>query len=73
MFKIIQRFRKHCSCHPQGEYMMVGHFWKTYIGQAVGGELDLVALISDWISARSSAPNTQLLHIHPRYSNCNIC
>jgi hypothetical protein len=24
MLKIIQRFDKHCSCHLQGEYVMVG-------------------------------------------------
>jgi hypothetical protein len=45
MLKIIQRFGKHCSCHLQGEYEMVGRFSKPYIGQAPGGELDLVVLI----------------------------
>jgi hypothetical protein len=32
-------FRQHCSCHLQGECVVVGHFWKLYIGQAVGGPL----------------------------------
>jgi hypothetical protein len=45
MLKIIQRFGKHCICHLQGEYVMVGRFWKPYIGQAIGGELDLMVLI----------------------------
>jgi hypothetical protein len=40
-----QRFGNHCSCHLQGNYVMVGHFWKPYIGQAVGGELELMVLI----------------------------
>jgi hypothetical protein len=26
MLKIIQRFGRHCSCHLQGEYVMVGRF-----------------------------------------------
>jgi hypothetical protein len=46
MFKIIHCFGKHCSCHPQGESVMVGCFWQSYIGQAVGGEFDMMALIS---------------------------
>jgi hypothetical protein len=31
--------------HLQVDYVMVGHFWKPYIGQAVGGELDFMVLI----------------------------
>jgi hypothetical protein len=38
MLRIIQRFDKQCSCHLQGECVVVGHFWKPYIGQEVGGE-----------------------------------
>jgi hypothetical protein len=34
MLKVIQRFAKHCSCHLQVQYVLVGHFWKPYIGQA---------------------------------------
>jgi hypothetical protein len=34
MLRIIKRFGKHYSCHLQGEYVMVGCFWKPYIGQA---------------------------------------
>jgi hypothetical protein len=45
MLKIIQRFGRHCSCHLQGEYVMVGRFLKPYIAQTVGGELDLMVLI----------------------------
>jgi hypothetical protein len=45
MLKIIQRFGKHCSCYLQGEYVIVGRFWKPYIGQAVGGEMYLMVLI----------------------------
>jgi hypothetical protein len=45
MLKIIQRFGKHCCCHLQGECVVVGPFWKSYIGQAVGCELDLMVLI----------------------------
>jgi hypothetical protein len=43
MLRIIQRFGKHCCCHLQGECVVVGHFWKPYIEQAVGSELELVA------------------------------
>jgi hypothetical protein len=48
---------------------VAGHFWKPYIGQTVGGELDFMVLaggasllffnhmlISSWIAAHSSAP-----------------
>jgi hypothetical protein len=45
MLKIIQHFGKHCSCHIWGEYVIVEHFWKTYIGRAVGAKLDLMVLI----------------------------
>jgi hypothetical protein len=45
MLRIIQCFSKHCSYHLQGECVEVGDFWKPYIGQAVGGELDLMVLI----------------------------
>jgi hypothetical protein len=45
MFKIIQRFGKHCSYHLQDEFVMDGRFWKPYIGQVVGGELDSMVLI----------------------------
>jgi hypothetical protein len=31
MLKIVQHFGKHCSCHLQGEYIMVGHFWQPDI------------------------------------------
>jgi hypothetical protein len=42
---IIQAFGKHLSCHLQGDCVMVGSFWKPYIGQAVSGELHLMVLI----------------------------
>jgi hypothetical protein len=45
MLKIINRFGKHCSCYLQGEYVMVGRFWKPHIGQEVGRELNLIVLI----------------------------
>jgi hypothetical protein len=44
MLSIIQHFDKHCSCHLQGECVVVRQFWKPYIGQAVGGKLDLMVL-----------------------------
>jgi hypothetical protein len=40
MLKIV-RFRKHCSCHLQDEYVMVGLSLKFYTGQTINGELDL--------------------------------
>jgi hypothetical protein len=45
MLKIIQRFGNNYSCHLQGEYVMFGRFLYPYIGQVVGGELDLMVLI----------------------------
>jgi hypothetical protein len=36
---------KHCSCHIQGKYVVVGHFWNPCIGQAESGKLDLIVLI----------------------------
>jgi hypothetical protein len=46
MLKII-RFGKHFICHLEGEYVMIGRFWKPYIEQAVGGELYLMVLIGE--------------------------
>jgi hypothetical protein len=37
---VFQRFNKHCSCHLQGEYMLVVRLWKVYIGQEVGRHID---------------------------------
>jgi hypothetical protein len=45
MLRIIQRFGILCCCHLQGEYEKVGRFWKPYIGEVAGGELDLMMLI----------------------------
>lgn len=45
MPSIIQRFGKHRSCRLQGEFVMVGQFWKPYTGQAVDGELVVMVLI----------------------------
>jgi hypothetical protein len=39
VLRIIQRFGKHCSCHLQGDYVMIGLFL-----EALGGELDLMVL-----------------------------
>jgi hypothetical protein len=45
MLQVIQRFGKHRSCHLQGEYILVGRFWRPYIGQAVGGQWDVTNMI----------------------------
>jgi hypothetical protein len=45
MLRIIHSFGKHFSFHLQGECTVVGRFWKLYIGQAVGDDLDLMVLI----------------------------
>jgi hypothetical protein len=53
------------------------HFWKPYIRQAVGGELDLMVLISgaeelaaiQWEKSMLS----QQLQIHSEDGNCNVC
>jgi hypothetical protein len=45
MLRIIY-FGKHCTCHIQGECIVVGRFWKPYIGQAIGGDLDFMVLVS---------------------------
>jgi hypothetical protein len=44
MLIVIQHFGRHCTLHLQGECRGWA-FWKPYIGQAVGGEKDLVVLI----------------------------
>jgi hypothetical protein len=45
MLRIIQHTGKHCSYHVLGECILVGWFWKPYVRQVVGGELDLMVLI----------------------------
>jgi hypothetical protein len=50
MLKIIH-FIKHFGCHLQGEYVLVGTFWKPYIGQAVRGEwyvMNLIGRTEEW-------------------------
>jgi hypothetical protein len=46
MLKVVQHFSKHSSCHLQGECLLVGYFWKSYIGQAVGAVQDVMNLTS---------------------------
>jgi hypothetical protein len=50
---VVQRFGKHCSCHPLGEYITVGRFRSSYAGQEVGGVLDVMELTG--AAASSSA------------------
>jgi hypothetical protein len=45
MLRIIH-FDKHCSCHPQGESVMVRRFLQPCIGQALGRELGFLVMIS---------------------------
>jgi hypothetical protein len=47
MLRIIQRYDRYYSCHLQGGCVVVARFLKAFmpIGQAVGGELDLMVLI----------------------------
>jgi hypothetical protein len=45
VLKFVQCFDKHCSFHLQGEYVLVGYFWQSYVGKAVGGKLDAMELI----------------------------
>jgi hypothetical protein len=45
MWKITQRFVKHCSCHFHHDYVTAGHCWQPYVGEAVGGDLDSLVLI----------------------------
>jgi hypothetical protein len=52
MLKVIQCFDKHCICHLQGEYLLVGHFWKPYMGQAIGSEWEVMNLfdrVEEWV------------------------
>jgi hypothetical protein len=58
MLRIIRRFGTHCSCHLQGECVLVGRFWKPYMGQAESGELDLMALIGGERQSRDTNPES---------------
>jgi hypothetical protein len=69
MLKIIQRFGKHRSCHLQGEYAMVRRFWKPYLGQAVGEELDLMVPI-DGAEQRAHPRKPKLYNKHPSSPFC---
>jgi hypothetical protein len=67
MLRIIQRFGKHCSCHLQGECVVVGRFLKSYTGQAVGGGLYLMVLFGEAEERaaiqRGSSPKTDVTHL----------
>jgi hypothetical protein len=45
MLTVVQRFGKHCICHLQSEHVLTGHFWQPYVGQKVGGSMDVIELI----------------------------
>jgi hypothetical protein len=82
MSRIIQHFGKQCSNHLQGECVVVGHFCKPYIGQAVGGKLDLMVLIGgaeewvtiQWEKSRSYTLNSSCenLRIQIEFVICDI-
>jgi hypothetical protein len=67
MLKIIQHFSKHYSFHLQDKHVMAGHFWKLYIGQAVGGKFDLMVLIGgaeEWLTVPlDSCTNNPTCHL----------
>jgi hypothetical protein len=66
MFKVIQRFGKHCSCYLQGECVVVGRFWKPYMEQAVSGELYLMVLIG------GAEERAALVHFILHYSHSSF-
>jgi hypothetical protein len=75
MSRIIKHFSKHCSCHLQGECVVVGHFWKPHTGQVVGGELDLMVLIGG-MEEQDSSPlfhSTSLQHQIQLATHCLPC
>jgi hypothetical protein len=45
MLRTVQHFGKHCMCHLQCDCIVFGHFWKSYVRQAVGGMLCLMVLV----------------------------
>jgi hypothetical protein len=47
MLRNIQRIGKHNRCRLTSECVVIGRFWKPYIGQVVGGKLDLMVLIGE--------------------------
>lgn len=53
MLRIIKRFGEHCSCHPQGECIVVRPFFTPYVGQAVRVEV------------HSMAPSSPSSHVTP--------
>jgi hypothetical protein len=52
MLRIIQYFGKHYSYYLQSECVVVGHFWKPYMGQAVDGKLDLMKVLTGGVKER---------------------
>jgi hypothetical protein len=61
MLRIIQCFGRCCSCHLQGGSVEVGHFWKPYMGQALGGELN--SMVLNWrFHSKASLFDSKKLH-----------
>jgi hypothetical protein len=56
MLRIIQRFGKHCSCHLQGECVVVGRIWKPYIG--AGSRWRIGYDGADWWNGRAGYYHT---------------
>lgn len=40
---------KYCSCHSQGECVLVGWSWLSVIGQGVSGALDVMAVFAEML------------------------
>jgi hypothetical protein len=76
MLRIVRRFGKHFSCHLQSEYIAVGRFWRTCVGQAAGGELYLMVVIGGAGERAAVQLDKKIGHplqMHSENDNCSVC
>lgn len=41
---VVEHFSKHCCCHPQSEYVLVGRSWSFCVRQREWAEFDVMEL-----------------------------
>jgi hypothetical protein len=63
--KVTQRFDKHCNCHLQDEYVLVGNFWKPK-------RIDVNPTHHLLPALYKASKNAQPIHIHPEDGDCNV-
>jgi hypothetical protein len=72
ILEVVQHFVKYCTCHPQGNYVLVRPSWASYIEQEVGGALDVMELIGgaeELLAVHKTTKIDKPVHMYPEDGN----